>query len=193
MKSLKYLIVVLLLALVTKVQVAAQETEYPAPPPPPKSFYEDIMKNESQYLQQLSAKVRADLEYIKGVNKERYLELLSRARFSSYDMRYFNGYQKKHSQLAKQEMAYNIAAEALVAKYNKSAQGERDKYRSELEDVLGKLFDVKEILRQEELKILEEKISNLRKTIEIRKKNKSEIIRRRVLDMLQEKEYFKWD
>lgn len=193
MKSLKYLVLLILITVGTNDILHAQEFEVPPPPPPPESFYEEIAKNESEYLKNLSAQVRTNLEYIKSVNKQKYLEMLSKAHFNNYDFPMFTGYGKKRGQLAKQEMELNIVVETLALKYKNAADNQKEKMRAELEDTLGKLFDLKEKLRQEELEILEKKIENLRKTVEVRKKNKAEIIRRRVMDLLQEKDYFKWD
>lgn len=58
--------------------------------------------------------------------------------------------------------------------------------RKELKDVLGKLFDLREEDREQELKRLEEELSRLRETMAKRKESKDKIVERRMDELLGE-------
>ena len=156
----------------------------------PQNYLKKILKNEKDYLKNLSASMKANLEIIKEIDEKRYLELLNEARFStaSWSSFAYGGRVEKDENIIELE----IETQALAMQY-KSNKGNKDQIKQNLQVSLELLLDFKEERRQRELKNLELKIKELRKSIEERKKNKKEIIRRRMMDMLGESQYYKWD
>ena len=58
---------------------------------------------------------------------------------------------------------------------------------------LNKLFVQKEERRKEEVEILQKELVELQKSLEVRQKNKNQIIERRIQELLEEDEYLDWD
>lgn len=154
------------------------------------NYLKDVKKNEAEYLKQMTASMKANLQVIKETNEKKYLELLTEARFSSSRWPIVLGQSRSENNDLIMEL--EIQSYALAEKY-KNSSSNKEGIKKELNKTLEKLLETKEKYRQEELKSLEEKISELRKSIEVRKKNRNEIIRRRMMDILGESSYYKWD
>ena len=154
------------------------------------NYLKKVLQNEKDYLKNLSASMKANLEVIKEIDEQKYLELLNEARFSTATWSSFTygGISGKDENI----MELEIETQALAIQY-KSNKGNKEQIKQNLQASLELLLDFKEERRQKELKNLESKIKELRKSIEERKKNKKEIIRRRMMDMLGESQYYKWD
>ncbi len=95
--------------------------------------------------------------------------------------------------LLKDSNALEARSRELAAEY-KSARGKKKK---ELEDkinqIVSKQFDVREALKKQEIRRLEERINELQDTLQERKAHKKEIVRRRVDDLLGKRGLFDWE
>lgn len=188
---------ILILAVLIFVIQGISAQEVVKPPKPSEAdvlsepgFFRSTLLNEEAYLKQLSATMRAHLEKIKKVDERKYIELLNEARFSTRNFPGFFG--KKHYGNRNAILELEIQSHALAAEYNLGKKN-KESIKKELTKTLGKLFELKEKERTETLKELEKEIAELRKSIKIRKQNKNEIIRRRIMDILGERDYFNWD
>jgi hypothetical protein len=72
----------------------------------------------------------------------------------------------------------------LVEKYRRASESERGEIQKQLEKLVSDQFDLRQERRQKELKKFEEQIKKLRETIEKRQKAKTDIVDRRVKELL---------
>jgi hypothetical protein len=77
---------------------------------------------------------------------------------------------------------------SLAEKFRRASEGDRGDIQKKLEKVVSEQFDLRQERRQKELKKFEEQIKKLRETIEKRQKAKTEIIDRRVKELLGQDE-----
>lgn len=80
----------------------------------------------------------------------------------------------------------------LAVKYADKDEKKKDDVKKELQDTLGELFDLKQKSRSEEIEKLEKRMSELKKSVQDREKNKSEIIKNRFLELTGEKSNLDW-
>lgn len=162
----------------------------PIPPPP---FMDE--KSEQQYLSQLSTSLKAELEQIKEINKNRYAELLMDAYWNSHKS-YYRGMTEFEQQIIEMEQKkteYEIRSEVLALKYNKANEGQKAEIKKQLKNVLNELFAIKEATKKNEIEILQKELAKLKKSIAVRSKNKDEIVRRRMHELLNEDAYLDWE
>ena len=82
---------------------------------------------------------------------------------------------------------------ALVIKYhNSNNKKEKNKIKIELKSSLNALFDYREQPREDEIKRLNEKLNQMRKVLEKRKKKKAEIVENRWKELLGELSDLSW-
>lgn len=189
--KVKTLLVSLFIALMFISKVKAQDELVPPPPPPSITFDE---KEEAKYLAKLKAETQAKLEKIKQYNANKYRYLLRDAYFKGIGNNNFwfknnDEYFKRQVQIT--EM--NIATEALAAEYHTADASKKKQLRKKLKTELGKLFDLRETERKEELARLEKEMEELRKSLKVRTEKKDQIIDRRIQNLLGEDDYLDWD
>ena len=93
----------------------------------------------------------------------------------------------------KQIIEYNIIVEELAIQYQNANSSSQADIKEELQKNLGNLFDLKELQRESEVRMLEKEITKLKEKIASRKKNKEIIIRRRAEELLGEDSYLEWE
>jgi hypothetical protein len=84
----------------------------------------------------------------------------------------------------KQEAELEQRSRELAEKYRHVAEADRGDVQKQLEKVVRDQFELRQVRRQKELKHLEDQIKKLRETIEKREKARTEIIERRVKELL---------
>lgn len=188
MKNFKYVFVLLFLV---SIIVKAQEKKIPLPPIPP--FFEISEETEKDFLKNIDAELKLKLQDIKEFNKNEYFSLLSDLQFTKFDHMFFSGVEKEYDELEKKIIAYEIESKSLLAKLAKSNVSEKSKLKNELKNSISELFDLKEERRSIEIDRLNERLAELNKKLKVRSKNKDEIVKRRMQELLGEDDYLDWD
>jgi len=156
-------------------------------------------ETEEKILKTLSPEMRAKLEEIKKLDKNKYHQLL-RTSFpfgvgnigednklvEVFGLAYSGEQEKKQKEL-------EIDVELLALRYKNADGGNQAKIKNELSSKLSELFDVKESKKQEEVKQLEKRLQELKESLAARKQNKNEIVARRVQELLGDVKYLKWE
>lgn len=155
-------------------------------------------EEEEKLLKNLTSELKAKLEEIKKLNKEKYQQLL---RSSSHANVFSTGFAQAEgvfglrgfSEKYRKEKELEIDMELLTLKCKNADQPEQQKLKSELQGVLNKLFDIREVQKLEEVKILEKRLQELKESLQVRKQKKDEIVQRRIQELLGDSKYLKWD
>ena len=192
MKYLKYLVITVILLNSPTILVAQEDPDLPPPPPPP--YFELSSEDEQEYLKNIDSDLKLKLQQIKEFNKQKYVEYLQELRWRGMELSYMHmGKEKEMIKREQQIVEYNILTESLAIEYQKASSAEKEKIKKELEKNLNNLFDLKEMQRESEVKVLEVEIKKLKQKIASRKNNKSTIIRRRTEELLGEEKYLDWE
>lgn len=197
MKKISFIL--FLLAAVAVTITAQKKFTVPAVPAVP-NFEGDLTvmfqmseEEEKEYLKSLSPNLRADLEEIKKLNKERYYDLLRDAHYSRFDFVFMDKGEKERAEIDKKITEYNISTELLGLKYQKANDSEKSKIKSELIKKLSELFEIKEQQRKIEVAQLQKELEQLKKSLELRKNNKEAIVQKRFNELTGMGEYLDWD
>jgi hypothetical protein len=155
-------------------------------------------EEEEKLLKNLTPEVRAMLEEIKKLNKNKYYQLLrSTFPFGNLITGYINqevlASLPRPGENLKREKELEIEAELLALRIKKADRTAQPKLRNELVGVLNELFDIKETKKEAEIKQLEQRLQELKESILARKENKNEIIQRRIQEMLGDSRYYRWE
>ena len=192
MGKIKYLLLTIILSFNSLLLIAQEEIEIPVPPPPP--YFELSSEEEQEYLKNINSELKLKLKEIKEINKNRYADLLRELHWKNMEHSFMHmGKEKEMMKKEREIVEYEILTESLSIEYQKAASSEKENIRKELQKNLSNLFDLKEIQKESEVKILEEEIKKLKDKIASRKKNKDIIIRRRTEELLGEGKYLEWD
>ena len=76
---------------------------------------------------------------------------------------------------------------------NRAKKPSAKKLRAELEQLVPKLFDLREMNRQDEVKRIGEELKLLQEALQERKKNRARSIDHRLKELLGEARRFEWD
>jgi len=180
------------------------QTKIKVPKPPrPEKFDFDFdfdfegfkmsLEEEKKLLNELKVNLREQLKTIKEYNTNTYYDLLRESKFKNMRFPFMTKNSKRKIKREKKIFELEIASEALVAKHQTVNTNKRQNLKIELEKTLNRLFDLKEDERKDEVKELEEELNKLRKSLNIRMKNKKEIIKRRIQELLNEDDYLEWE
>lgn len=167
---------------------------------------EMTQEEEEKYLKKLSPEAKTKLEEIKKLNKNKYYQLLRGQDFyrnsgfyepliSLYETQRGEYTSKKfeaQSEASKKQTEAEIDVELILLKYKNADETQRQKLRGELYNALGKLFDVRESFKQEEIKNLEKRLQELKESLNTRKQNRENIVSRRIKELLNEKDELRW-
>ncbi len=199
MKTVKLLIPVLFLILSTDYLFAQDKPTIVEVPEPPElmEFYEFDFKlsekQEQKLLQRLSSKLRSELQYIKGIDEERYWDLLRETQYRGIEFPFMDKKDKEIYERNKQILDNEIITEALALRYERAKVSEQTKIKSDLMKALNALFDLKEEEKRLQVKLLEEELKELKQKLAVRAKNKSKIIELRFNELTDTGEYLEWD
>lgn len=81
----------------------------------------------------------------------------------------------------------------LAINYNGLDAAGQEKLKGMLLTTLDELFDLREMEREDEMKRMEKRLAELRESLAARKKNKSQIVDRRLLELIGKKSYLEWE
>lgn len=191
----KFSLLLIVLAALTTVS-AQKKVKAPAPPiisGDLSTIFQMSEDEEKEYLKSLDNNLRADLEEIKKINKERYYDLLREAHFTRFDFSFIDKGEKERIEIEKKVTEYNISTELLGLKYQKAADSDKAKIKSDLVKKLGELFELKEKQRKIEVEQLQKELEELKKSLEVRKNNKEAIVMKRFNELTGVGDYLDWD
>ena len=177
--------------------------EKPAPPEPPepeniefgeyKRFFEFSEQEEQKLLQELTPELKTHFTELKKYDKEEYFELLRESQYRNMRYPFATNKEKEMLQRERKIFELEVATRSLSAKYNSDKSADKSKLKSQLTTTISELFDLKELNRKSQVQELERELAKLKKELDVRSKNKTEIIRRRVQELLGEDDFLDWD
>ncbi len=151
-------------------------------------------QEETRILEKLPPGLKADLLKVKEVDAEQYKELLQDAQYANFDV--FTGFMDDlERELYKSEREIDeleLHTKAMGVQYQHANQDNKQKLKSEMHTKLGILFDLKEKKREMEVQMLEKELVQLKESLIVRKKNKDDIILRRLSELTGTDEYLDW-
>ena len=153
-------------------------------------------ENEEKILNALQPKVKEDLLKVKSIDKDKYYELLSESPnlyFESGWEFFLDPLEKKMFDKQQKIEQVEMHTEALGFLYQNSKSNEQQKIKTQLKNELEQLFDLKEEQRRLDVEMLEFQLQELKTSLDARKKNKNEIINRRLNELIGMDEYLDWD
>ena len=150
-----------------------------------------IAPEESAWLRTLKERAPAQEAY-----QKRIVGIWERTqRFKRWARREPERYQeelKRFGQELKIGRLEHQSKELGMAYRNAAGEDSRLEVRSQLRALTADLFELRETRREEEVKRMEQELSRLKKTLFERKRNREEIIDRRVSDLVGEGDTLKW-
>lgn len=151
-------------------------------------------QEETRILEKLTPELKADLQKVKKVDPEQYKEFLHDAQFAHYDI--FTGFMDDlERDLYKSERKIDeleLHTKAIGIQYQHASSDNKQNLKNEMRAKLGTLFDLKEKQREFEIQMLEKEIAQLKESLVVRKKNKDDIILRRLSELTGTDEYLDW-
>jgi hypothetical protein len=154
---------------------------------------------EERYLKTFSPEMKAKLEEIKKIDKNKYYYLLKNRFPSGWGNFGPNNEIVEVSGLAysnenmKKEKELEIDVELLALKLKNADKNSQEKIRNDLTGSLGMLFNIKEEAKQKEVEQLEKRLQELKQSLQYRKQNRNEIVQRRIQELLGDAKYLKWE
>ena len=135
--------------------------------------------------------LKKELLKIKELDPEQYKALLYETSFNRYDV-YAGFVEKERYETQKKVQELELFTQSLGIRYEHASDNEKPKIIKDLKSHLNKLFDMKERARNLEVEMLEKELTQLKKSLKVRKNNKSEIINRRLNELIGKGDYLEW-
>jgi len=162
---------------------------------------------EEKLLKNLSPEMKAKLEEVKKLNKNKYYQLLREAsQVNSWNAYFaaenysvsrtlspFAEASKERNEQLKKQKELEINVEIYALKYKNADNANQQKIKSDLQTALNQLFDIRESQKQDEVKQLEKRLQELKESLQTRKQNKNEIVQRRIQELLGDSKYLQWE
>jgi len=176
-------------------QVVIDEPGAPLEPLEPHDYRVGVgEQDEKMILESLPPELKNELLKIKELDAERYQELLRETSYSRYEVYvgYMESYERERYETEKQATELELFTEALGIRYEHANDNEKPKIINDLKSKLNQLFDIKEKARSLEVEFLEQELAQLKESLKVRKSNKSEIINRRLNELIGKGDYLDW-
>jgi len=129
----------------------------------------------------------------KDVRPEAYKNALSKA---FREMRFMEELKERdpdrYARVMEEKRLESQSRELAAAYRQSDDDAERERLHKEMEDLLSKLFDYRQINRLDEIDRLEKKLEELKAANQERLDNKAEIVQRRLKELLGERRGFEW-
>ena len=196
MKIKRVSYVIVLFAIISQTILAQEKIKVPEPPRFDFEFHEFFKlseEDEKELLKNINKDLKKELEIIKKVNKDKYVEFLKQSQYKNMAIPFMVKREKETWEREQKIFEAEVKAEAFAARYSEARQAEKEQIKKNLKEELKTLFDQKEERRRDEVAELENQLKELRKSLEVRQKNKNQIIERRIQELLEEDEYLEWD
>jgi hypothetical protein len=203
MNQLKNYFVTLILLLsincILKGQVIIDDP--PAPegfiPPAPEEFIfgEFSAEDEKKILERFPADLKADLLKVKELDYNKYVQMIYESQFSHYEvyLGFMDQSEKEMYENERERDEIDLHTEALGIQYQHSNPNDKQAIRNKIRSKLELLFDLKEKQRGMEVQLLERQLKELKESLQVRKNNKSDIINRRLNELIGMDDYLEWD
>lgn len=177
------------------------QTEPPKPPkgelaPVFEEYHEMAKKNEDKILKTIPSDIKEDLLRVKKIDEDKYYDILSEAPHFFFDLEnafMLDPFEKKRIEQSQKVEHMEMHTDALGFLYQRSKPDEQLKIKNKLQLKLEQLFDLKEEERRMEVELLEKELKELKASLEVRKKNKVEIINNRMNELMGMDDYLDWD
>jgi len=161
-------------------------------PKVPQDFIIDLdEQDEKRMLEKLPSDVKADLLKVKELDPERYQEMLfSASHLSEFYIQ--DLFEKNRMETYKKIEQLEIQTESLGIQYQHADAQEKANIKKNLKVKLSQLFDLKEEGRRMEVEMFEKELKKLKESLDVRKKNKDDIILRRLSELIGNDDYLGW-
>lgn len=148
-------------------------------------------QDEKKILKKLPTDVKADLLKANKLDPERYQEMLFNASHLS-DFYIVDSFEKHRMETYKKIEQFEIQTESLGIQYQHADAQEKANIKNNLRTKLAQLFDLKEEERRLDVEMLENELEKLKESLHVRKKNKDDIILRRLNELIGKGDYLEW-
>jgi hypothetical protein len=153
-------------------------------------------QDEKEMLERLPPDLKNELLKVKELDPEKYKGLLFEISYNRYDvynlMGYMESYERERYETEKKATELELFTVSLGIRYEHAYDNEKPKIINDLKSKLDQLFDMKEKARSLEVEFLEQELAQLKESLKVRKSNKSEIINRRLNELIGKGDYFEW-
>jgi len=161
-------------------------------------------EEEEKLLKNLSSDMKAKLEEVKKIDKNKYFSLLRQVGYQRSYLEPFNtsgfasvaGYElgsKANLEQHKRKVELEFNVEYLALKCKGSDGNDKQSFKKQLAETLTDLFEIRESEKQREVKNLENRLAELKESLQVRKQKKDEIVQRRVQELTGDSKFLKWD
>jgi len=196
-KTISQLILMLFIfSVFTFAQSKPEEPEVPEEPSFEFDFHDfhNISEeDEKELLKNIKNDLRKELQVIKNINEDKYFEFLRESQYKNMKIPFMAKREKLMHERERKIFESEIRTEALAAKYTRANESEKRNIKNQIRTELNGLFEQKEQRRKQEVEVLSNELKELKKSLEVRQKNKKDIIERRVQELLDEDQYLDWD
>jgi hypothetical protein len=151
-------------------------------------------QDENEILKSLPPELKKELLKVKELDAKRYQELLRETSYTRYEVYagYMESYERKRYDTERQVRELELFTETLSVRYEHANDNEKPKIINDLKSKLNQLFDMKEKARSLEVEFLEQELAQLKESLKVRKSSKSEIINRRLNELIGKGDYLDW-
>jgi len=187
-------LIILIFALNLICSATAQET-IPRPETAISPWGENIdAQQETRILEKLSPQVKEELLKVKEISAEGYNDLLRDAQFVNFEVYpgFMESTEKELYQNERKVDELELQTRAIGIQYQHASQDNKQNLKNKIRPMLEMLFDLKEKQRVMEVKMLEKELAQLKESLVVRKKNKGDIILRRLSELTGTDEYLDW-
>lgn len=191
MSHIKLSFLVLLLINFTLAQVSKAQQREPRPP----DFFRPEMEQIALKFIETHHPSRADeLKRIKLNQPERYIKMITDIFRRAEQIKIFQKedperYELEIRQVSLDEKTFTIARAYQNAKDEK----EKQSLRQQLESAVSEHFDIREQIKESELKRMENDLQRLKERLNQRKANKSEIVKQRINQLMTIGSGLEWE
>jgi|GEM_PF-3210767 len=172
--------------------VAGKETELNIEVDKRVPFPDNLPVIWKSYDKDLSDKLKAPLEQIKKLDNNKYQELLRRTYFNSKRFPGNDPFKMYLSKMNDDIIELELKSEKLALEYKKAEDADKSRIKTELKNLLDDLFTRREELKKQEVEDLTKELKELKNSLELRSKNKSTIIQRRMDELLGNGDIYEW-
>jgi len=180
---MKTIIMIIFICSFTASNLLAQADVYV--PKVPVEFVSAVgEQDEKEMLERLPPDLKNELLKVKELDPKKYKALLFEISYNRYDvynlMGYMESYERERYETEKQVRELELFTVSLGIRYEHADDNKKPKIINDLKSKLKRLFDMKEKSRSLEVDFLEKELAQLKESLKVRKKNKGDIINRRL-------------
>jgi len=99
---------------------------------------------------------------------------------------------KRYNQLMEERKLTEKSMQLAKEYKNANSESEKKRIKSELESLLYKIFDYRQMNREYEIKRLEKRLNDLKESNQKRSENKKAIVEKRLQQLIGENKYLQW-